>query len=45
MSPWSFLKFPASRLLLVGRAMAEGGEGDTIAVLNPTSYRQVSAVP
>ena len=32
------------RLTSTGRAMAEGGEGDTIAVLNPTSYRQVQAV-
>src|SRR5258705_7366144 len=31
-------------LTAVGRALAEGGEGDTIAVLNPTSYRQVVAV-
>jgi len=35
---------PGIALTSVGRAMAEGGEGDTIAVLNPTSYRQVSAV-
>jgi flagella basal body P-ring formation protein FlgA len=31
-------------LTAVGRALAEGGEGDSIAVLNPTSYRQVVAV-
>jgi flagella basal body P-ring formation protein FlgA len=31
-------------LTAIGRALAEGGEGDSIAVLNPTSYRQVVAV-
>ena len=35
---------PGIALTAVGRALAEGGEGDTIAVLNPASYRQVSAV-
>ncbi|HMI97096.1 MAG TPA: flagellar basal body P-ring formation chaperone FlgA [Micropepsaceae bacterium] len=35
---------PGIHLTAVGRALAEGGEGDTIAVLNPTSYRQVAAV-
>jgi flagella basal body P-ring formation protein FlgA len=35
---------PGIALTSVGRALAEGGQGDTIAVLNPTSYRQVSAV-
>jgi flagella basal body P-ring formation protein FlgA len=35
---------PGIALTSVGRALAEGGVGDTIAVLNPTSYRQVSAV-
>jgi flagella basal body P-ring formation protein FlgA len=35
---------PGMRLTSVGRALAEGGEGDSIAVLNPTSYRQVQAV-
>jgi flagella basal body P-ring formation protein FlgA len=34
---------PGIALTSIGRALAEGGEGDTIAVLNPTSYRQVSA--
>ena len=34
---------PGMRLTSVGRALAEGGDGDTIAVLNPTSYRQVQA--
>jgi flagella basal body P-ring formation protein FlgA len=35
---------PGIHLTAVGRALAEGGEGDSIAVLNPTSYRQVGAV-
>ena len=35
---------PGMQLTAVGRALAEGGEGDSIPVLNPTSYRQVSAV-
>jgi flagellar basal body P-ring formation protein FlgA len=35
---------PGIHLMAVGRALAEGGEGDSIAVLNPTSYRQVVAV-
>ena len=35
---------PGINLTAVGRALAEGGEGDTITVLNPTSYRQVVAV-
>jgi len=35
---------PGMSLSAIGRALAEGGEGDTIAVLNPTSYRQVVAV-
>jgi len=35
---------PGMKLTSVGRALAEGGEGDTIAVLNPISYRQVIAV-
>jgi flagella basal body P-ring formation protein FlgA len=35
---------PGISLTAVGRALAEGGEGDSIAVLNPTSYRQVVAV-
>jgi len=35
---------PGMQLTALGRALAEGGEGDSIAVLNPTSYRQVSAV-
>jgi flagella basal body P-ring formation protein FlgA len=35
---------PGMSLTAVGRALAEGGEGDSIAVLNPTSYRQVVAI-
>ena len=35
---------PGMRLSAVGRAMAEGAEGDTITVLNPTSFRKVEAV-
>ena len=35
---------PGMRLTAIGRALAEGAEGDTITVLNPTSYRKVEAV-
>ena len=35
---------PGMRLTSSGRAMAEGGDGDTIAVLNPASYRQIQAI-
>jgi flagella basal body P-ring formation protein FlgA len=35
---------PGIHLTAVGRALAEGGEGESIPVLNPTSYRQVVAV-
>jgi flagella basal body P-ring formation protein FlgA len=35
---------PGMRLTAVGRALAEGAEGDTITILNPTSYRKVEAV-
>jgi flagella basal body P-ring formation protein FlgA len=35
---------PGMRLSAIGRALAEGAEGDTITVLNPTSYRKVEAV-
>lgn len=35
---------PGMMLTAVGRALAEGGEGDSITVINPTSYRQVLAV-
>lgn len=34
---------PGMRLTAVGRALTEGGEGESITVLNPTSYRQVDA--
>jgi flagella basal body P-ring formation protein FlgA len=35
---------PGMRLSSTGRALAEGAEGDTITVLNPTSFRKVEAV-
>src|SRR5215510_12030335 len=35
---------PGMRLTALGRALAEGAEGDTITILNPTSYRKVEAV-
>jgi len=35
---------PGMQLTALGRALEEGGEGDTITVLNPTSYRKVEAV-
>ena len=35
---------PGVTLTASGRAMAEGGVGDTITVQNPASYRQVSAI-
>ena len=35
---------PGIHLTAVGRALAEGGEGESIPVLNPTSYRQIVAV-
>lgn len=34
---------PGISLSATGRAMSEGGEGDSITVLNPVSYRQVQA--
>jgi flagella basal body P-ring formation protein FlgA len=34
---------PGISLSATGRALAEGGEGDSITVLNPVSYRQVQA--
>lgn len=37
-------KAPGISLTAVGRAMSEGGLGETVTVLNPTSYRQISAV-
>ncbi|MDE2182226.1 MAG: flagellar basal body P-ring formation protein FlgA [Alphaproteobacteria bacterium] len=35
---------PGITLTAMGRAMNEGGLGDTITVQNPASYRQVSAI-
>ena len=35
---------PGIHLTAIGRALAEGGEGESIPVLNPTSYRQIVAV-
>lgn len=35
---------PGVMLSATGKAMTEGGMGETVVVLNPVSYRQVSAV-
>jgi len=35
---------PGMQLTAMGRALEEGGQGDSITVLNPTSYRKVDAV-
>jgi flagella basal body P-ring formation protein FlgA len=35
---------PGMQLTAPGCALAEGGQGETITVLNPTSYRQVQGV-
>ena len=35
---------PGVELTAMGRALAEGGIGDTVTVQNPASYRMVSAV-
>jgi flagella basal body P-ring formation protein FlgA len=35
---------PGITLTAMGRAMSEGGVGDNVTVLNPASYRQISAV-
>lgn len=35
---------PGLALTAVGRAMSEGGLGETVIVLNPVSYRQVTGV-
>jgi flagellar basal body P-ring formation protein FlgA len=35
---------PGMRLTSIGRALAEGAEGETITVLNPTSFRKVEAL-
>jgi flagella basal body P-ring formation protein FlgA len=34
---------PGVTLTAVGRAMSEGGVGDLVTVMNPASYRQISA--
>lgn len=34
---------PGLTLTATGRAMSEGGMGETVTVLNPVSYRQISA--
>jgi flagella basal body P-ring formation protein FlgA len=35
---------PGVTLTAMGRAMSEGGVGDNVTILNPASYRQISAV-
>ena len=35
---------PGITLTAVGRAVSEGGLGETVVVLNPVSYRQVTAI-
>jgi flagella basal body P-ring formation protein FlgA len=35
---------PGVELTAMGRAMSEGGVGDTVTVQNPVSYRMVSAI-
>jgi flagella basal body P-ring formation protein FlgA len=35
---------PGVSLTAMGRAMAEGGVGDTVVVQNPASYRMISAI-
>lgn len=35
---------PGVTLTATGRAMSEGGMGETVTVLNPVSYRQVAAI-
>jgi flagella basal body P-ring formation protein FlgA len=35
---------PGVTLTATGRAMSEGGVGDTVTVQNPASYRQISAI-
>jgi len=35
---------PGVRLTAMGRAMSEGGVGDTVTVQNPASYRMVSGI-
>jgi flagella basal body P-ring formation protein FlgA len=35
---------PGVTLTATGRAMSEGGVGDTVTIQNPASFRQISAV-
>ena len=35
---------PGVTLTAIGKAMTEGGMGETVTILNPVSYRQVTAV-
>ena len=35
---------PGITLTAIGRAMSEGGMGETVTVQNPVSFRQISAV-
>ncbi len=35
---------PGVELMAMGRAMSEGGVGDTVTVQNPVSYRMISAI-
>lgn len=35
---------PGIALTATGKAMSEGGMGETVTVLNPISYRQISAI-
>ena len=35
---------PGVQLTAMGRAMSEGGVGDTVTVQNPASYRMISAI-
>mgnify|MGYP001557393187 FL=1 len=37
-------ELPGLSLTAVGKAMGEGGMGETVAVLNPVSYRQIMGV-
>lgn len=35
---------PGVALTAIGKAMTEGGMGETVTILNPVSYRQVTAI-
>jgi len=35
---------PGVELTAMGRAMSEGGVGDTVTIQNPVSYRMISGV-